>query len=96
MFGFFSADWSARVLFKLVLAILVLICLYWGVSMLGLPEEGAALTIAVALIMAIVAVCKLMVWESERRSNAEQREFQLVNTGQKEPDPNFLRNVWNQ
>lgn len=81
---------------KLVLAFVVLVCLYGGISWMGHPEEGAALTIAAALFMMIVTVCRLMVWEAERRSNAEQREFQLVNTGQKEPDPNFLHNVWNQ
>lgn len=71
-------------------SVLAIVCL-----LLVNAALGAAVTLAVALVILIAVQCKWMVWEAEARNNAERVEFEAVNRGEKEPDPNFLERVWN-
>ncbi len=71
---------------RIALAVFILVIIYIVL--------GASATLASALLMIALIQCRHMIWHAHRRNSLEQQEFQLVNTGQKEPDPSFLTRVW--
>lgn len=56
---------------------------------------GAAVTLCMLVLYAILFHCKDMIWAAESRNQRERYEFEQVNNGHAEPDPEFLTRVWN-
>lgn len=56
---------------------------------------GAAATLCLGILYAILFHCRDMIWAANRRNDREHYEFQQVNNGHAEPDPEFLTRVWN-
>jgi len=55
---------------------------------------GAAATLCLGVLFAILFHCRDMIWAANRRNERERYEFAQVNNGHAEPDPEFLTRVW--
>ncbi|MCA8940869.1 MAG: hypothetical protein KDB07_13705 [Planctomycetes bacterium] len=72
---------------RIVLTVIILVAVHEAL--------GAAATLGVGTLLAILYYAMAMIWSAKRRNNMERAEFQRVNSGYAEPDPRFLIRVWN-